>query len=123
MFRVNKKGFFNVPIGAYKNPLICDEKNLRAVSERLQNVKIICEDYRKSDEFIDNKTFVYFDPPYRPLTETSNFTAYTENLFNDKEQIELTEFMECMHTKGARVVVSKLSRNEVFSCEAKRICD
>ena len=106
LFRVNKKGFFNVPIGAYKNPLICDEKNLRAVSERLQNVKIICEDYRKSDEFIDNKTFVYFDPPYRPLTATSNFTAYTEVLFNDKEQLELAEFVTKMSNKGAKIVVS-----------------
>ena len=104
--RVNKKGLFNVPMGAYKNPLICDEKNLRAVSEKLQNVKIVCGDYRKSAEFIDEHTFVYFDPPYRPLTETASFTAYTENLFNDEEQIELAEFVESMHKKGAKVVVS-----------------
>ncbi len=106
LFRVNKKGLFNVPMGSYKNPLICDKKNLRAVSEKLQNVKIVCEDYQKSAEFIDEHTFVYFDPPYRPLTETANFTAYTENLFNDKEQIELAEFVESMHKKGARIVVS-----------------
>ena len=106
LYRVNKKGFFNVPMGAYKNPLICDEKNLRAVSEKLQNVRIVCGDYRKSAEFIDKHTFVYFDPPYRPLTETASFTAYTENLFNDEEQIELAEFVECMHKKGAKVVVS-----------------
>lgn len=84
LYRVNKKGLFNVPMGAYKNPLICDEKNLRTVSEKLQNVRIICGDYRKSAEFIDKHTFVYFDPPYRPLTETASFTAYTENLFNDR---------------------------------------
>ena len=75
-----------MPMGAYKNPLICDEKKLRAVSEKLQNVKIVCEDYKKSDDFIDENTFVYFDPPYRPLTETSNFTAYTENLFDDENK-------------------------------------
>ena len=106
LYRVNKKGLFNVPMGAYKNPLICDEKNLRAVSEKLQNVKIVCGDYRKSAEFIDEHTFVYFDPPYRPLTETASFTAYTENLFNDEEQIELAEFVESMHKKGAKIVVS-----------------
>jgi len=106
LFRVNKKGLFNVPMGSYKNPLICDEKNLRAVSEKLQNVEIVCGDYRESAEFIDENTFVYFDPPYRPLTETASFTAYTENLFNDKEQIELAEFVECMHKKGAKIVVS-----------------
>ena len=106
LYRVNKKGLFNVPMGAYKNPLICDEKNLRAVSEKLQNVKIVCGDYRDSADFIDENTFVYFDPPYRPLTETASFTAYTENLFNDEEQIELAEFVESMHKKGAKIVVS-----------------
>lgn len=106
LYRVNKKGLFNVPMGAYKNPLICDEKNLYAVSEKLQNISIVCGDYKKSAEFIDEHTFVYFDPPYRPLTETASFTAYTENLFNDKEQIELAEFAESMHQNGAKVVIS-----------------
>lgn len=106
LYRVNKKGLFNVPMGSYKNPLICDEQNLCVVSEKLQNVEIVCADYRNSAEFIDKNTFVYFDPPYRPLTETASFTAYTENLFNDKEQIELAEFVENMHKKGAKIVVS-----------------
>ncbi len=106
LYRVNRKGQFNVPMGAYRNPLICDEENLRAVSEKLQPITIACGDYRNSASFIDNKTFVYFDPPYRPLTDTANFTAYTENLFNDKEQIELARFVDDMHRKGAKVVVS-----------------
>ncbi len=106
LYRVNKKGLFNVPMGAYKNPLICDEKNLRVVSQNLQNVKIVCGDYKESADFIDEHTFVYFDPPYRPLTETASFTAYTENLFDDEKQIELAEFMECMNKKGAKVLVS-----------------
>lgn len=106
LYRVNKKGLFNVPMGAYKNPLICDEKNLRAVSEKLQNVKIICGDYKDSAHFIDENTFVYFDPPYRPITDTASFTAYTENLFNDEEQIELAHFVDDMHRKGAKIVIS-----------------
>lgn len=106
LYRVNKKGLFNVPMGAYKNPMICDESNLRAVSEKLQNVTIVCGDYRKSANFIDENTFVYFDPPYRPITDTASFTAYTENLFNDDEQVELANFVELMHKKGAKVVVS-----------------
>ncbi len=106
LFRVNKKGFFNVPMGSYKNPLICDETNLRAVSEKLQNVVIVCGDYHESANFIDKNTFVYFDPPYRPITDTSSFTAYTENLFNDAEQIELSYFVDAMHKKGAKIVVS-----------------
>lgn len=106
LYRVNRKGLFNVPMGAYKNPLICDEKNLRAVSEKLQSVKIVCGDYKKSDDFIDENTFVYFDPPYRPLTETASFTAYTENLFDDEKQIELANFVKRISDKGAMVVVS-----------------
>ena len=60
LYRVNKKGQFNVPMGAYKNPLICDENNLRAVSEKFQRVTIVCGDYRESADFIDKNTFVYF---------------------------------------------------------------
>ncbi len=106
LYRVNKKGLFNVPMGAYKNPLICDESNLRAVSEKLQKVTIVCGDYRESADFIDENTFAYFDPPYRPLTETSSFTAYTETLFDDEKQIELAKFVKMMNKKGAKVVVS-----------------
>ncbi len=106
LFRVNKKGLFNVPMGRYKNPLICDEVNLRAVSEKLQKVTIVCGDYRKSAEFIDKNTFVYFDPPYRPITDTASFTAYTENVFDDEKQIELAEFAKNMDKKGAKIVVS-----------------
>ncbi len=106
LFRVNKKGLFNVPMGSYKKPLICDESNLRTVSERLQKVTVVCGDYRKSADFIDDKTFAYFDPPYRPITDTANFTAYTENLFNDKEQIELARFVDEMNKKGAKLVIS-----------------
>lgn len=106
LFRVNKKGLFNVPMGSYKNPLICDEINLRAVSEKIQKITIVCGDYRKSADFIDKNTFVYFDPPYRPITDTASFTAYTENLFNDEEQIELARFVDEMHKKGAKLVIS-----------------
>lgn len=106
LYRVNKKGLFNVPVGSYKNPLICDRTNLREVAKKLQKVEVVCGDYKKSEEFIDNHTFVYFDPPYRPLTETSSFTAYTENSFSDEEQIELARFVDRMDSKGAKIVVS-----------------
>jgi len=106
LFRVNKSGLFNVPIGSYKNPMICDSENLKNISGVLQNVTIACEDYRKSTDFIDNRTFVYFDPPYRPITETARFTAYTENLFDDRRQIELAEFIESMGKRNAKIVIS-----------------
>lgn len=106
LFRVNRKGLFNVPIGFYKNPLICDEFNLQAVSEKLQKVKMVCGDYRRAADFIDDKTFVYFDPPYRPITATASFTAYTENTFNDEEQIGLAKFVDELNMKGAKVLIS-----------------
>ena len=106
LYRVNKKGEYNVPMGAYKNPKICDEENLKNVSLALKNVKIIYADYKESKDFIDDKTFVYIDPPYRPLNITSSFTSYTENDFSDKEQIELANYIDILNEKGAKVVIS-----------------
>jgi len=106
LFRVNKKGLFNVPMGAYKNPLICDKENIYAVSEKLKNVNIVCGDYKESADFIDKFTFVYIDPPYRPLTDTANFTAYTIDLFDDDKQRELANFVHSIHKKGAKILIS-----------------
>lgn len=106
LYRVNKKGEFNVPFNNAKNPLICDEENLKACSELLKNVKIITGDYSRVKNFIDSETFVYLDPPYRPLTQTSAFTSYSENQFSDKEQIELGKFITEISNKGAKVLAS-----------------
>ena len=106
LYRVNSKGLFNVPMGSYKMPPICNEDNLRAVSRLLSNVEIKCGDYKENNSFIDDNTFVYIDPPYRPLTETASFTSYSENEFGDKQQIELAKFVDMIADKGAHVVVS-----------------
>lgn len=106
LYRVNSKGLFNVPMGGYKNPTICDEPNLIAVSEKLRNVRIVCGDYKKSKEFIDQNTFVYFDPPYKPITNTAKFTAYTENMFTDDQQKELAEFVNELDMRGAKIILS-----------------
>lgn len=106
LYRVNRKNQYNVPMGDYKNPTICDEKNLRAVSRLLKGVKIVAGDYKQSENFADSNTLVYFDPPYRPLTKTSEFTAYTENGFNDEEQKELAKYAEKLTFKGAKVILS-----------------
>ena len=106
LYRVNKKGLFNVPMGDYKNPKICDEENLINVSNKLRNVEVIYGDYKKSYDFIDENTFVYFDPPYRPLNQTSSFTSYTEYTFEDKEQIELSEYFRILNKKGAKLLLS-----------------
>lgn len=106
LYRVNRKGQFNVPIGAYKNPPICDEDNLRNVSAALQNVEIVCGDYSLSKSVIDEKTFVYLDPPYRPISETSSFTSYNADAFDDNEQIRLARFIDEVNVAGAKVVLS-----------------
>ncbi len=106
LYRVNKKGEFNVPFNNAKNPLICDEENLKACSELLQNVQMKAGDYSDCKNFIDSETFVYLDPPYRPLTQTSAFTSYSENQFSDKEQIELGKFITEISNKEAKVLAS-----------------
>ncbi|NLO46071.1 MAG: DNA adenine methylase [Clostridiales bacterium] len=106
LYRVNKNGLFNVPVGAYKKPLICDLKSLNNISKLLQKVTIMCGDYKQCLDFADEKAFYYIDPPYRPLTETASFTAYTKVGFTDKEQIELGCFVDKLTTKGTRVVIS-----------------
>ena len=106
LYRVNSKGLFNVPFNSAKNPHLCDAENLRACSELLQNVEMTVGDYKECKNFIDEDTFVYIDPPYRPLTQTAAFTSYSENGFSDKEQSELAEFIKLISEKGAKVVAS-----------------
>ncbi len=94
LFRVNKKGYFNVPFGKYANPTICNAKQLRADSQLLQSaqVEICLGDYAQTLKHIDGLTFVYLDPPYRPLDATSSFTAYAKGDFNDDDQRALAAF-------------------------------
>ena len=106
LYRVNSSGLFNVPSGIYKNPLICDKDNLLKVSEKLQKVRIENKNYNESWDFIDENTFAYFDPPYRPLTVSSSFTSYTELSFDDNNQRELAEYVHKLSDKGAMVAVS-----------------
>ena len=106
LYRVNRKGLFNVPFNRAKNPLICDADNLRECSHLLQNVQMHIGDYSCCRDFIDGNTFVYIDPPYRPLTVTSSFTSYSENEFCDAQQIELGNFITEIARRGALVVAS-----------------
>ncbi len=92
LYRVNRKNEFNVPMGSYKNPTICDKENILAVSEALQKVEILCGDFEKTLDFAENNSLFYFDPPYKPLSETSSFNSYSKDEFNDSEQIRLRDF-------------------------------
>lgn len=106
LYRVNSSGEFNVPFGRYKNPTICDEDNLHSVSHALQNAEIICGDFRLCLEHADAHSFVYFDPPYRPLSATANFNSYAKDTFDDDEQRRLKEVFVKLHKRGARVMLS-----------------
>jgi len=114
LYRVNSKGHFNVPIGSYKNPKICDSDNLLAVSKALRNVRIAHGQFCDSEHFIDENTLVYFDPPYKPLNTTSKFTSYTDSGFNDSEQRRLAKYVDRITNKGAKVMVSNSDPSDDF---------
>jgi len=106
LYRVNSKGLFNVPSNGSNHPMICDKANIRMCGELLKNTVITLGDYKETANFIDKNTFIYVDPPYRPLTVSSSFTSYNENRFTDENQIELGQFLHNMSHKGASVLLS-----------------
>ena len=106
LYRVNKNGQFNVPMGNYSHPTICDECNLRGLSKLIQNVEFIYGDYKKSSQYIKENSFVYFDPPYRPLSATSGFTSYTKEDFNDENQKELADYYRELSDRNVKVMLS-----------------
>jgi DNA adenine methylase len=106
LYRVNSDGHYNVPSGVYESPTICDSKLLLRDSIQLKNVKIVCGDYHQSSDFIDEQTFVYFDPPYRPITKTSEFTSYTSVQFDDSDQRALADYVHELSSRGAKILVS-----------------
>ncbi|GAB6392145.1 MAG: Dam family site-specific DNA-(adenine-N6)-methyltransferase [Treponematales bacterium] len=107
LFRLNSKGEFNVPYGKYKTAAICDAANISAVSKALSGATIAYGKYTDCFSKITGSTFVYFDPPYRPLSQTSSFTTYTGSVFADTQQLELAAFFQKLDKeKGARLMLS-----------------
>lgn len=106
LYRLNRKGEFNVPFGKYKNPVICDAENLIEVSKALIDTEIICADFEESKKYIRRNTLVYLDPPYRPLNNTSSFTSYNEDGFDDYDQMRLANFFKEMDKLGAYLMLS-----------------
>lgn len=92
LYRVNSKNLYNVPMGGYKKPTICDKENILAVSNALQKVEILCGDFEQTLGYTDKNSLFYFDPPYKPLSETSSFNSYSKDEFNDSEQVRLKDF-------------------------------
>lgn len=106
LYRVNKSGKFNVPCGRYKRPLICDADTIHADSRLLQRVTILTGDFEQTFGYIDGNTFFYFDPPYRPLSDTSSFNDYAKEAFNDAAQIRLKHFCDRLHNKKIPFMLS-----------------
>lgn len=106
LYRVNSKGKFNVPHGRYSNPRICDEETLRADSIVLQRVEILCGDFSQTGKYAGTNVLYYFDPPYRPLTETSAFTSYSKDGFDDSEQMRLRDFCSQIASQESLFVAS-----------------
>jgi len=106
LFRMNRKGEFNVPFGKYKNPRILNEDNLTDVAAVLKNTRILHGDFSTCRPYIDARTFVYLDPPYRPLNDTSFFTSYGKDGFSDADQKRLAEFYRELDKAGAKCMLS-----------------
>ena len=106
LWRVNRDGQFNVPLGRYRNPRILDEHNLRRVSEALQGVEILCKDFEEAVRGCGPGDWVYLDPPYQPLSPTSRFTAYTSEGFGLDAQERLAQVFQRLSRDGALVILS-----------------
>ena len=106
LYRVNRKNQFNVPIGSYKTPMLCDEDNLIAVSQTLQKVTILNGDFEDTLKFAKQDTLFYLDPPYKPLSNTSSFNSYAKDEFDDNEQIRLAKFCQKIDLLGYQWILS-----------------
>ena len=106
LYRVNKKGLFNVPFGKYSNPTICDPETILKDSELLQRVEILNGDFEATFEHAQGNSLFYFDPPYRPLSDTSSFNDYAKESFNDDAQIRLKVYCDRINEAGFHFMLS-----------------
>ena len=119
LYRVNSQGHFNTPFGRYVNPTICDAENLRACSKALESVTIKHSSFLTVADSAKPRDFVYFDPPYVPLSNTSNFTGYSSGGFEMKLQEELFELCVALDTKGVKFMLSNSSAPYVLERYSK----
>lgn len=106
LFRQNSKGEFNVPFGKYTNPQFLDKNNVILISKLLQKAELFILDFEDIEKLIDDTFFVYFDPPYRPISKTSSFTSYSKFEFSDNEQIRLAELFKRLDNKRIKLMLS-----------------
>lgn len=113
LYRVNKKGLFNVPFGRYSNPTICNPETILKDSELLQRVEILNGDFEGTFEYAQGNTLFYFDPPYRPLNDTSSFNNYAKEAFNDDAQIRLKKYCDRINDAGFKFMLSNSDSKSV----------
>lgn len=114
LYRVNKQGQFNVPMGAYKKPRICDHANLLAAGEALRSAEVICAGFREICRNATSGDFVYFDPPYVPLSASSNFVSYVQDGFSLADQEELAALFRELSSRGVNCLLSNSSAPRVL---------
>jgi DNA adenine methylase len=119
LYRENSKGLFNVPIGRYTNPTICDEHNLRAVSVALGSAAIAVRPFEAVLDAAKAGDLVYFDPPYVPVSRTASFTAYAQNGFSMNDQARLAELFAELSSRGVFVMLSNSKTDEVMDLYAR----
>ena len=113
MYRVNSKGHFNVPFGRYTNPAIVNEAVIRQASAALQKADIRCQPYTKIADIASQGDFVYFDPPYMPLSKTAHFTRYAKDDFQQSDQQELAQLCRQLHQKNIRFLASNAYHDDI----------
>lgn len=106
LYRVNSKNQFNVPMGSYKKPTICNAENIFALNDVLQKVEILCGDFEETFAYATDSSLFYLDPPYKPLNQTASFNAYAKDDFNDAEQVRLKAFCEKLNHHKHRWILS-----------------
>ena len=124
LYRVNKRGYYNVPFGTYNNPMICDENNILSVQQALKNTEIRNDDFESIIKYAKKWDFVYLDPPYDPLTNTANFTSYSKEWFWKKDQIRLFETFKALDKKWCFLMLSNHNTpfiNELYKDFRKEI--
>ena len=113
LYRVNRNNEFNVPMGSYKNPKICDPENILAVNKALQKVELLCGDFEQTRNYAGDNSFFYLDPPYKPLNNTSSFNAYAKDNFDDEQQIRLKNFCSKLDSLGYQWMLSNSDVNNI----------
>lgn len=114
LYRENRKGEYNVPFGRYKSPQICNEELILSDSRLLQSVEILCGDFSQTLKYAKGRTLFYLDPPYRPLSDTSNFNDYARQPFDDEAQVRLKNFCDEVNRMGLAFMLSNSDCPDLF---------